>query len=310
VNWGWFLLRIVIAATILTTIFLSQRFWYRAIWQVSARWSAVWVRVAVRLFYVLGILLVFAAVVDGFRVGHRGHLIPRDAVLPISSGLWLSSALFAFLAVKIVHAVDRLWRWGRALLRASTAADSTSKAHPPPAPVPTPAAVETVADPSRRYLFRTAKGDAAKIALAGEILKFAEDQFVIWDHPPDLKTRNEKLKPENWFTPCSVEQYAMFEPISGSSAFMIVAYVRGYEATGKKVYLDKADALANALTRAQAHHHGRYPTRMIKEDLSYWINSTINTARAMQMLADAEREAAKRPATTSSLPSVRGPGKH
>jgi uncharacterized protein YyaL (SSP411 family) len=78
----------------------------------------------------------------------------------------------------------------------------------------------------------------------------------------------------------------MFEPISGSSAFMIVAYVRAYEATGKKIYLDKADALANALTRAQQHHHGRYPTRMIKEDLSYWINSTINTARAMNLLAD------------------------
>jgi maltose/maltodextrin transport system substrate-binding protein len=136
------------------------------------------------------------------------------------------------------------------------------------------------------YLFRTAKGDAQKIALAEEILRFAEDQFVIWDHPPDLKTRNEKLKPENWFTPCSAEQYAMFEPISGSSAFMIVAYVRAYEATGKKINLDKADALANALTRAQEHHHGRYPTRMIKEDLSYWINSTINTARAMNLLAD------------------------
>ena len=40
------------------------------------------------------------------------------------------------------------------------------------------------------------------------------------------------MKPENWFTPCSLEQYAMFEPISGSSAFMIVAYIRAYEATG------------------------------------------------------------------------------
>ena len=195
VNWGWFLLRIVIAATILTTIFLSQRFWYRAIWQVSARWSAVWVRVAVRLFYVLGILLVFAAVVDGFRVGHRGHLIPRDAVLPISSGLWLSSALFAFLAVKIVHAVDRLWRWGRALLRASTAADSTSKAHPPPAPVPTPAAVETVADPSRRYLFRTATALAGAAPFLTEFYGYAAErvnyqvrrvEIPVSDLPPAL----------------------------------------------------------------------------------------------------------------------------
>ena len=136
------------------------------------------------------------------------------------------------------------------------------------------------------FLFRTSKGDAQKIKIAEEILRFSEDQFVIWDHPPDLKTRNEKLKPDQWFTPCSAEQYAMFEPISGSSAFMIVAYVRAYDATGKRIYLDKADALANALMRAQQYHHGRYPTRMIKEDLSYWINSTINTARAMNTLAD------------------------
>ncbi|MEA2709140.1 MAG: hypothetical protein QOF78_1741, partial [Phycisphaerales bacterium] len=139
------------------------------------------------------------------------------------------------------------------------------------------------------YLFRTAKGDSAKIAVAEAILHFAEDQFVIWEHPPDLKTRSEKLKPENWFTPCSAEQYAMFEPISGSSAFMIVAYVRAYDATGKKIYLAKAEALANALAVAQQHHHGRYPTRMIKQDLSYWINSTINTARAMNLLAGCTR---------------------
>jgi uncharacterized protein YyaL (SSP411 family) len=79
----------------------------------------------------------------------------------------------------------------------------------------------------------------------------------------------------------------MFEPISGSSAFMIVAYLRAYEATGKKLYLAKARALANALTVAQQMHNGRYPTRMIEQDLAYWINSTINTARAMQMLAKA-----------------------
>ena len=109
-NWSWFFLRIVVAATIFATIFLSQRFWYRAIWRASAAWSAVWLRVAVRLLYVLGALSVVAAIADGLRIGHRGHLIPRDAILGIFSGLWLSSALFAFLAVKIVHATDQIGR--------------------------------------------------------------------------------------------------------------------------------------------------------------------------------------------------------
>src|SRR5439155_22946162 len=123
-----------------------------------------------------------------------------------------------------------------------------------------------------------------QIAPAEEILNFAEDQFVIWEQPPRSSAKFEK--PENWFTPCSAEQYAMFEPISGSSAFMIVAYLRAYEATGKALYLAKAQSLGNALTVAQDHYHGRYPTRMYKTlDRTYWINSTVNTARAMDMLS-------------------------
>src|SRR5207249_12146379 len=89
-------------------------------------------------------------------------------------------------------------------------------------------------------------------------------------------------------TPCSAEQYAMFEPISGSSAFMIMSYIRAYQATGKTLYLAKAESLANALTLAQEHYRGRYPTRMYKtQDRTYWINSAVNTVRAMDMLAKA-----------------------
>ena len=70
---------------------------------------------------------------------------------------------------------------------------------------------------------------------------------------------------------------------------MIVAYVRAHRANGDAMYLRKAESLANALTVAQQHHNGRYPTRMIKQDLAYWINSTINTARAMLMLAEEQK---------------------
>ena len=139
---------------------------------------------------------------------------------------------------------------------------------------------------SSRCLLAHAGRDAKKIALGEELLRFAEDQFVVWERPPaDLKVREDNLKPELWFTPCSLEQYAMFEPISGSSAWMMMTYLRAYDATGKAIYLAKAESLANALTAAQRHHHGRYPTRMVRRDLAYWINSTVNTIRAMNMLA-------------------------
>ena len=134
------------------------------------------------------------------------------------------------------------------------------------------------------YLFRHASEAPRNTPLAEEILRFAEDQFVVWEHPPELGQQG-RMRPENWFTPCSLEQYAMFEPISGSSAFMIMTFVRGFQATGNRLYLAKAESLGNALTTAQQYHHGRYPTRMVKEDAAYWANSTVNTIRAMKMLA-------------------------
>ena len=48
VNWGWLVVRSAIGVTILVTLFLSQRFWYRALWRVSSNWRAAWLRVLAR----------------------------------------------------------------------------------------------------------------------------------------------------------------------------------------------------------------------------------------------------------------------
>ncbi len=141
-NWGFFFLRLAIALGILGLLFLSQRFWYRALWRVTARWRITALRVTVRLLYVLILLAIVLTVADGFRMGHR-HLLPREAIVAIFSGLWFTSALFAFLAVKAVRLLDGLWSLGRRWFFAP-AASAGSKA------------VETLADPSRRYFFRTA----------------------------------------------------------------------------------------------------------------------------------------------------------
>ena len=102
-NWGWLLLRIGIGLTVLTTIFLSQRFWYRAVWRTTGRWRSGWLRIAARLLYCLALALIVLAIAGGFRMGRHGHLNRRDAALAMFSGLWLSSAFFAFLFVEIVH---------------------------------------------------------------------------------------------------------------------------------------------------------------------------------------------------------------
>ncbi len=147
-NWGWLLLRIVVGLTVLTTVFLSQRFWYRAIWRTTARWRSRSLRVAARLLYCFALVLVFLAIAGGFRMGRHGHLKQRDAILAIFSGLWLSSAFFAFLFVQAVHGVERVWNWIRK--------DSRVQARTPAPLLPSPASVERLADPSRRYFFRSA----------------------------------------------------------------------------------------------------------------------------------------------------------
>jgi predicted MPP superfamily phosphohydrolase len=186
VNWGWLLLRIAIGLTVLTTLFLSQRFWYRTIWRTTSRWRAVWLRVAVRLLYVLALMLIILAVADGFRMGRRGHLIPRDAMLTIFAGLWLSSALFAFLAVKIVHSVDRVWTWLRKAFRAKAVAQTGNT----PQPQSLPASVEMVADPSRRYFFRTATALAGATPFLSAMYGFAAERLNYQVHRIEIPMAN------------------------------------------------------------------------------------------------------------------------
>jgi predicted MPP superfamily phosphohydrolase len=189
VNWGWLLLRIAIGLAILTTLFLSQRFWYRAIWRTTGRWRANWLRVGVRAIYCIALVTVIASLFRGFRMGTHGHLKQRDAILAISAGLWFSSALFAFLAVEVVHGIERVWNWycGRES-RANTssaieAAAGTSGSALPPAPnsanqsSSSHSITERLADPSRRYFFRTASVLAGAAPFASAVYGFAAERL-------------------------------------------------------------------------------------------------------------------------------------
>jgi uncharacterized protein len=164
-NWGWLLVRSIIGVTILVTLFLSQRFWYRALWRVTSNWRAVWFRVVARVAYIGLFLLIILSAADGFRMGHRGHLVPNDDLVTIFAGLWFSSALFAYLALKFVRLLDLMWRYlstavGQKSASGSSAIQAPGSAASESAP-PRASDPEQVPDPSRRYFFRTAS------ALAG-----------------------------------------------------------------------------------------------------------------------------------------------
>ena len=89
-------------------LFLSQRFWHRAIWRATAGFSNKPLRILARIAWLAMVFLVICAFVDGVRIGHH-HMIPRGTILPALVGLWFFSALFAFLAVKLVRGLDVLY---------------------------------------------------------------------------------------------------------------------------------------------------------------------------------------------------------
>jgi len=169
VNWGFLLLRIAIALSILTLLFLSQRFWYRSLWRVTSHWGRLPLRVGARLAYIVLLLLVIVTMSQGLVFG-RGGFARQSSAMTVITGLWFFSALFAYLAVKIVHGLERLWRWLHAA--------SAKKALPQPTSgYSTPALAEMVADPGRRYFFRAATAAAGAAPFLTAMYGFAAERL-------------------------------------------------------------------------------------------------------------------------------------
>jgi len=167
VNWGFLLLRIAIGLSIVTLLFLSQRFWYRALWGLTSHWGRMPLRVGPRLVYIVLLLLVVATLADGLVFG-RAAFTHRSSMVSVFAGLWFFSALFAYIAVKAVHGLERLWH----LLHAVTAKNSPSSATTSSNPL-----AETVADPGRRYFFRAATAAAGAAPFLGAMYGFAAERL-------------------------------------------------------------------------------------------------------------------------------------
>jgi predicted MPP superfamily phosphohydrolase len=180
VNWGFLFLRSAIGLSVLALFFLSQRFWYRALWRVTAGWGLRPLRFAARLLYVLALLMIIVVAAEGLRMSH-GRVVPNVSVINMLAGLWIFSALFAFLAVKLIRGADRIWTWGRNSIRSTTVSapqpKSTASAAPEPSAVVTPAAAELLENPSRRYFFRAATAAAGAAPFLGAMYGFATERL-------------------------------------------------------------------------------------------------------------------------------------
>jgi maltose/maltodextrin transport system substrate-binding protein len=138
------------------------------------------------------------------------------------------------------------------------------------------------------YLFKNGKNNPYYLKLAEELLRFTEDQFVIWSNPrhipgwPNQPGRNT----ETWVTPCATEQYLYWMPVNISSMFVAKTYWYAYTATGKEIYLAKARTLANAMTLVQKEANGIYPTYFTLYQKDRWLNCDMRSAHVMFFLAD------------------------
>jgi predicted MPP superfamily phosphohydrolase len=183
-NWTWLLVRAGIPLLVLGLLVLSQRFWYRAIWRVTANWGRVWLRVGVRTMYLASWVVIFLALADALRQDH-GRILPNHSPAAAFTGLWFASALAGFLAVKAVHGIEWLWHRARRPARAPVSTELAHRA----------ATQDFVPDPSRRTFFRTASVVAGAAPFLGVMYGYAAErlryevrrvEIPIYNLPPEL----------------------------------------------------------------------------------------------------------------------------
>ncbi|MBI5689991.1 MAG: hypothetical protein HZC55_07800 [Verrucomicrobia bacterium] len=143
------------------------------------------------------------------------------------------------------------------------------------------------------HLLRQPAPTAAERELALEILRFSEDQFVIWAQPP--AERPGKQSPDGvagsrssrWLLPCVLEQYRAYAPVCASSAKLIRTFLAAYRTTRDPLHLAKARALAGTLTRTQSNPKaaGRYLTWVMQPSGPMWFNCELLAIEAMQELS-------------------------
>lgn len=155
------------------------------------------------------------------------------------------------------------------------------------------------------FLYLCGKPSASPelIAQAREVLRFAEDQFVIWEQPGWAGTDHwyqprtkEELQTRNWGwlneyrVPCALEQYLCYVPVDSATAKMARFFLMMYKLEKNPLDLAKARALCDSLTRWQ-NDNGRIPTWGHSEKFSSdpdkdWFNCMFFTADTLKLMAE------------------------
>ncbi|HEY3323443.1 MAG TPA: hypothetical protein VGP72_23520 [Planctomycetota bacterium] len=143
-----------------------------------------------------------------------------------------------------------------------------------------------------RYLLRHRAENPECRKLAEEMIRYAEDQFVLWDRCSVPENKAKEFKPSvmnGWLLPLAQEQYGWMQGINASAATLIFGWLTMYQATGDELWLAKASSMGNIMTLSQ-RPSGELPTYWstngeLKDD--NWINCEVWATLAMLELAEA-----------------------
>lgn len=149
------------------------------------------------------------------------------------------------------------------------------------------------ADDMVMYLANNCSDDPEKIKEAEYLMRFIEDQFVVWgEFSPFISVDTPEDDISVWHSPAGLEQYNWYVPIDGSTSKISRAFLSLYKATNNPLLLEKACALADSITRIQNPETGMIPTHWFFKDKKrpmdrwFWMNCHIGVANTMFSIAD------------------------
>lgn len=141
------------------------------------------------------------------------------------------------------------------------------------------------------YIVKNFPDDEKWVGVATDLMRFIEDQFVVWGEYPEWSSTTRPWGPHPRHYPAGLEQYNCYVPIDSSTTSIMNAFVNMYRLKGERLYLEKAMTLADMVTRVQDLETGCIPTFWMGENCAYgyenfWINCLFASANAMMAIAE------------------------
>ena len=139
--------------------------------------------------------------------------------------------------------------------------------------------------PHLTYLLQAGERSPEVIDLAKDVLRFSEDQFVLWDMEPGPDGYRVFTLPGVW------EQHRYRVPVDDSACNLAAGWLALYQATGDKLYFAKAKAMMDNLSVVQDVRTGRIPTVWkekfeIDPSLEIWLNCMLDDILALFLFSN------------------------